>query len=181
MQQEKHIAELKRAVQDATSSDTQSDPAAVAQIAEHVAKAFLAAPDEVAILTLMDDNRLLSFLYPEELRAVGTIPLTSTSALAARTARDRKPEVMNNFALVRHASVFEGVPLGRHEGEVIQKIMSAPITSNGRILGVVQVSRKGSSATNAGPDFSAQDLKALVAMTGVLAEFLQRSPAAPRE
>jgi signal transduction protein with GAF and PtsI domain len=179
MQQEKEIAELRRVVESSANADQQVEAAAVARIAERIAKAFRTEADEVAILSLTSGKRFLSFLYPEALRAVGTIPLTSNSALAARTARERKPEMMNNFALVRHATVFEGVPLGRNEGEVIQKILSAPIIAEGTVLGVVQVSRKGRSATDAGPDFTPQDLRSLVAMTAVLAEFFQRPPVTP--
>ena len=65
-------------------------------------------------------------MVPEKLTPVGTIPLTSTSALAARTARERKAELINNFSTARHANVFEAVPLGRDPGELIQKIMSVP-------------------------------------------------------
>ncbi len=141
MQQDRHIAELKRVVEKAAEANDGAEPFPLGLVAEHVAKAFRVKDDEVAILTLVNENRFLSFLYPERLRTVGSIPLTSTSALAARTARDKKAEIMNNFALVRHATVFEGVPLGRGEGEFIQKIMSAPILAGGKLLGVIQVSR----------------------------------------
>ena len=45
--------------------------------------------------------RHLYFLVPEALKNVGYIPLTSNSALAARTARESRPEINNNFASVQ--------------------------------------------------------------------------------
>jgi len=88
----------------------------LAQLAEAVGKMFHADPDEVAILAISPKNKSLKFVIPEKLSVVGSIPLTSTSALAARTVRERKTEMANNFNTSRHASVFEGVPLGRREG-----------------------------------------------------------------
>ncbi len=87
----------------------------LAQLAEAVGKMFHADPDEVAILAISPKNKSLKFVIPEKLSVVGSIPLTSTSALAARTVRERKTEMANNFNTSRHASVFEGVPLGRRE------------------------------------------------------------------
>jgi len=106
-------------------------------------------------------NKSLKFVIPEKLSVIGSIPLSSTNALAARTARERKAELTNTFNTSRHASVFEGVPLGRHPGESIHKLMSAPIVDGTKVIGVVQISRKGHSASNAGPDFTQKDLRAL--------------------
>ena len=60
--------------------------------------------DEVAILAVSHRWRHLHFLVPEALKNVGFIPLTSNSALAARTARESRPEINNNFSAVRHAT-----------------------------------------------------------------------------
>src|SRR6266852_3443892 len=109
----------------------------------------------------------------EKLQAIGTIPMTSTNALAARTAREKRPELVNNFTAARHASVFEGVPLGRRHGELIHKIMSAPVTIENKVVGVVQISRKGRTATDAGPDFTQKDLRDLVSLTAVLGRFIK--------
>lgn len=95
-------------------------------LARTLAKLFGVDKDEVAVLKVLPKYKSLKFVLPEKLTPVGTIPLTSTTALAARTARDRKPELVNNFSSSRHANVFEAVPLGRDPNELIQKIMSAP-------------------------------------------------------
>ena len=61
----------------------------LAQLAEAVGKMFAADPDEVAILAVSPKSKSLKFVIPEKLSVVGSIPLTSTSALAARTVRER--------------------------------------------------------------------------------------------
>jgi hypothetical protein len=137
-----------------------------------IAKLFDVQPDEVAVLELRADNKSLKFVLPDKLRAVGSIPLTSSAALAARTARERRSDMVNNFAQSRHASVFEGVPLGRAQGVCIQKLISTPILRDGQVLGVAQISRKGETQQDCGPDFKATDLKALQELNDLLARFL---------
>ena len=134
------------------------------QVAQELGKVFNVQEDEVALLELQGTAKSLRFLMPKKLQGVGTIPLTSTTALAARTARDRRADVVNNFAASRHASVFEGVPLGRGEGGFIQKIMSAPILRGDKVIGVIQISRKGPSGGESGPDFTPRDLSELQAL-----------------
>jgi len=65
--------------------------------------------------------------------------------------------------------------LGRHQRESIQKILSAPIVRDNRVIGVVQLCRKGTSPTNAGPDFAASDLNELKNLGDLLARFLTLS------
>jgi GAF domain-containing protein len=147
--------------------------AELARMAEALGKMFDVDPDEVAILTVSQKNKSLKFVIPEKLSVVGSIPLSSTSALAARTARERRAELTNTFNTSRHASVFEGVPLGRRQGESIHKMMSAPIVDGTKVIGVIQISRKGHSASNAGPDFTQKDLRALTALSPTLELFLK--------
>jgi hypothetical protein len=143
------------------------------QVCGVLAKMFQVQQTEVAILRL--NRGLLNFIYPDELRTAGSIPVSSTS-IAAHTAISKKPEIFNNFARVKHASIFESIKLGQSEGVdtseplPIQKLMSAPvIDENSRVLGVIQISRKGSEATYAGADFSREDLHELEMAAGILA------------
>ena len=143
------------------------------QVCGVLAKMFQVQQTEVAILRL--NRGLLNFIYPDELRTAGSIPVSSTS-IAAHTAISKKPEIFNNFARVKHASIFESIKLGSSEGVdiseplPIQKLMSAPvIDENSRVLGVIQISRKGSEATYAGADFSREDLHELEMAAGILA------------
>jgi hypothetical protein len=142
-------------------------------IAERIAKNMGVKADEVAILGVSNRWRHLHFLVPQALKNVGFIPLSSTSALAARTARDSKPEINNNFSAARHATVFEGVKTAAVSGESIQKIISAPILCETKVVGVMQVSRKGSNASEAGPDFTAEDLGRVLALCRPLGKLVR--------
>ncbi|MGH9714925.1 MAG: GAF domain-containing protein [Candidatus Acidiferrales bacterium] len=135
-----------------------------------VRKNFAVQPHEVAIFAMTPDARFLYFVVPEKLKDVGRIPLTSTNSLAARTVREKRAEIINHFSVVPHASVFEAVPLIEEErGDPIQKIMSAPMTLEKKVIGVIQVSRKGKTAADAGPDFTHSELRELRAMADLIA------------
>jgi len=143
------------------------------QVCNVLAKMFQVQQTEVALLRL--DRGLLQFIFPDELRTAGSIPISSSS-IAAHTAISKKSEIFNNFARVKHASIFETVKLGTSEGVdvseplPIQKLMSAPVVDeNHRVLGVIQISRKGSEATFAGADCSREDLHELEMAAGILA------------
>jgi hypothetical protein len=170
---EQLIADLGSIVSALEKKGSMPDSDSLEQLAESIAKLFVVETDEVAILRLVPKFKSLKFVIPEKLTPVGTIPLSSTTALAARTARERRPEVANNFSTARHANVFEAVPLGRDPSELIQKIMSAPILDGGRVQGVVQISRKAKSLAEAGADFTQKDLRALAALSPVLHRFLK--------
>lgn len=142
------------------------------EVVRHIAKLFGVKEDEVAIMELAPSGRTLRFVVPEKLRQVGSIPLSSNTALVSRTARERRSDVINNFTAARHASVFEGVPLGRHPDEAIQKIMSAPILRGDVVIGVAQICRKGASLVGAGPDFTSRDLSELNGINQALGRFL---------
>src|SRR4029077_1424776 len=110
-----------------------------ANVAEGIAKNLSVRIDEVAILGVSNRWRHLHFIVPEALKNVGFIPLSSKSALAARTVRESRPEIINDFTSVKHASVFEGVKFSSENAEVIQKIISAPILLGDRVVGVIQI------------------------------------------
>lgn len=167
------LAELGRIVEELTKAREAPGPSVFAKIGEHIGKTFDAKPDEVAILTLVHGGKFLQFILPEKLQRVGDIPMTSTNSLAVRTARDRRPEVINNFATARHPTVFEALPLGQHRGEPIQKIMSAPITADGKCVGVIQVSRKGRNVSSVGSDFTPKELNDLAALGAKLGPCLK--------
>jgi len=145
----------------------------LAAMAEKIAKSLGVKNDEVAILGVSTRWRHLHFLVPQALKNVGFIPLTSNSALAARTVRESRPEINNNFSMVRHATVFEGIKAPTTTGETIQKIISAPILYEGKVIGVMQVSRKGHSPTEAGLDFTADDLGKVLALCKPLGKLVK--------
>ncbi len=167
------VADLASFVTTLESSGAAPDSEAFTTVGKTLAKLFDVDADEVAILKVVPKYKSLKFVIPEKLSQVGTIPLSSATALAARTARDRKSEIINNFSTARHANVFEAVPLGRDPSELIQKIMSAPILDGTRVHGVVQISRKAASPKQAGADFTQKDLHALTSLSPVLDRFLK--------
>src|SRR6202158_199003 len=137
-----------------------------------LAKVFHVQYTEVALLRLEDG--LLRFVFPEHLRTSGAIPISS-SAVAAHTALSKKAEIFNNFARVKHASIFETIKAVGAQAEdpappaPIQKLMSVPILDqNSTVLGVIQISRKGVDPRFT-QDFSREDLHDLEIAAGVLA------------
>jgi len=171
--QESFLGELTKVV-DEMAKLPEVDASQIAAIIQNVSKAFNVKADEVAVLAMAHGDKFLRFVVPEKLQKVGDIPLTSTNSLAVRTARDRRPEVINNFATARHPTVFEAVPLGQQRGEPIQKIMSAPINADGKVIGVIQVSRKGKAVTASGADFTPKDLSDLVTVANLVGRCLKR-------
>jgi GAF domain-containing protein len=137
-----------------------------------LAKVFRVQYTEVALLRL--DGGLLRFIFPEHLRTTGAIPISS-KAVAAHTALSKKAEIFNNFARVKHASIFETIkPIGADTDvpvppPPIQKLMSVPILDrDSNVLGVIQISRKGLDPRFT-QDFSREDLHDLELAAGVLA------------
>src|ERR1700690_1486195 len=87
-----------------------------AQFCAELGKIFQVQQTEVALFRLEEGR--LKFLFPSELTTAGSLPLSSSSAVAAHTAASKKAEAFNNFAKVKHASVFEMVKLThRDEGQ----------------------------------------------------------------
>jgi hypothetical protein len=130
-----------------------------------LSKLFGVRPKEVALMRL--EKGLLKFLFPEQLTTAGAIPVSSSSSIASHTASTKKTEMFNTFAKIKHARVFETVKLASEESDqteqsAIQKLMSAPVMGpEHKVLGVIQVCRKGFELSSAGPDFTAEDLHQL--------------------
>ena len=110
---------------------------------------------------------------------MGSIPLNNKESVAARTANNKRAEIINNFAQAKHTSFFEAVDLGNRpkptagdkvdkHAHVIQKLMSVPVVGPSGSLGVLQVCRKGVSAPASGADFTPADLQKLVGIAGAL-------------
>jgi GAF domain-containing protein len=136
-----------------------------------LAKIFQVQYTEVALLRL--EGGLLHFVFPEYLRTSGAIPLSS-KAVAAHTALSKKAEIFNNFARVKHASIFETIKPGSNDiseaaPSPIQKLMSVPILDRDlNVVGVIQISRKALDSKFA-KDFSREDLHDLELAAGLLA------------
>jgi len=158
----------------AKSSQWMNSSEVIEKLAAELAKTFQVKLDEVAILHVTHGGSVLSFIYPFKLQKVGSVPMSSTASLAVRTVREKRPEMINNFPAQKHATVFEAVKLSEEtKGSPIQKIMSAPLISEGKAVGVLQVSRKGKDPPSAGPDFAIKDLTTLMTTAGILARLFK--------
>lgn len=163
------INDLKKWVGELVRQSTDGQFVGLNRVVDMISKNFAVQAHEVAILVITADDRFLRFVVPEKLREMGQIPLTSTNSLAARTVREKRSEVINHFAVVPHSSVFEAVPIVEEQrGEAIQKIMSAPIVQERKVSGVIQISRKGRTAADAGADFTHPQLRELKTVADVL-------------
>jgi hypothetical protein len=89
--------------------------------------------------------------------------------------RESRPEIDNNFSAMRHPMVFEGVKINGETPEFIQKILSAPILHDGKVIGVIQISRKGANNSNVGHDFISDDMGNLLALCKPLGKFVHRA------
>ncbi len=153
------------------------------RLAAQISNGFKAKKEEVAILRLSDDGKMLSFLFPLRLAVVGSIPLTTTHSLAAKTIREKRGEIVNNFPTYKHPTVFEAVDLSENEKAVpIQKIMSAPMMVDGKVVGVIQISRKARPGEPVGPDFASADMAQLATVGSILGQYLSevRAPSVVR-
>jgi hypothetical protein len=128
------------------------------RVVKTVSHEFSCKQDEVAILLLSRDGRHLRFVAPRRFAELGTIPVTKRDSIAVGVLARRTGEVINNVPMVRHVSFFESIKL-RDKPAPIQKMVSVPLLLRGQPVGVAEVSRKGETAREAGPDFAPADLR----------------------
>ena len=128
------------------------------RVVKAVGNAFAAKSDEVAILILTTDERHLRFVAPRKFAELGTIPITKRDSIAVNILAKRSGEAMNNVPMVKHVAFFESVKL-RDRPVPIQKMITVPILFQDQAIGVAQISRKGESPAEAGPDFTATDVR----------------------
>jgi hypothetical protein len=140
-------------------------------IVKAVSQAFQCKPDEVAILLMTADGRHLRFIAPRAFSELGSIPLTKRDAIAVRVLSARRGEVINNVPMVKHVTFFESVKL-RDKPVPIQKMVTTPILVRQQPIGVVEISRKGTSSGTAGPDFTEADLKRATEIFDVIGPYL---------
>ena len=159
-----------------------TESASPERVCTKLAQTLGVSRNEVAVLRV--EKGSLRFVYPPELRAAGVIPMSS-SAVAARTVATCTPLLSNSFARVKHASLFESVKLGASQEQQsdqlpIQKIMSVPISHlDGKVMGAIQVSRKGLDHSLSGVDFTTEDLKYLEHAATIIARMPFMEDGAP--
>lgn len=144
----------------------------VEAMAKAVSQAFKVKPEEVAIFSFDSKQEMITFLWPLPLRKAGMLPLTAHNSLVTKTIREMRSTLDNSFSTTPHASIFEQFKLGPETPILpIQKIMSAPLAQQGEVKGVIQVSRKGLSNSEAGDDFTTNQLAALTKVAELAARY----------
>ncbi len=147
---------------------------AMAAVAGYAARQFKVSEREVAILLRTDDGRMLKFAYPLALaEGPNTFPLGAQS-VAGEVVKSGRGLVNNTLPQSKHMAFYEKIRLEGPKGGPIQKMIAAPLRGTGMPMGAVEVSRKGEDGASAGPDFTQQDLAALLEIATAAAPYLQQ-------
>jgi len=146
------------------TGDGHSDSAfksVINDIAKFYCDNFDLEPDEVAILLTDKDNMVLSFAYPEHLVNAGMIPISSPDAFAARVFKLNRGMIENNFNQMKHLHLFEFIKGPGEKVRKIWKMMSTILRAGDVKFGIIEISRKGENADDAGEDFNTDNLEFL--------------------
>jgi hypothetical protein len=150
------------------------------EIAGHVAQTFKVPAENVAILLRTDDSLRLKFEHPPVLaEGVNTFPL-ATASLAGEVVKSMRGLAENKFIGTKHLAFYERIHKKDQSGAPIQKLLAAPIMSDQVCVGVIEVSRRGASAAEAGPDFTHLDQTALGNICSGIAGYLKQLRSLPR-
>ncbi|HVR70510.1 MAG TPA: hypothetical protein VMT87_06660 [Vicinamibacteria bacterium] len=141
------------------------------RVVKHASAEFGTKPDEVAILIVTADGNHLRFAAPRRFADLGTIPMTKRDSIAVAVLGKKSGEAMNNVPQIKHVSFFESIKL-RDRVAPIQKMITVPIVHDGTAVGVAQISRKGESPADAGPDFTPADVKRAEQLFSAVAPYL---------
>ncbi len=141
------------------------------RVVKAVSQQFACKQDEVAILLLSLDGKHLRFIAPRRFAELGSIPTTKRDSIAVSVLSRRSGDVINNVPQVKHVSFFETIKL-RDRPSPIQKMVTTPLVVRGQPVGVAEISRKGETARDAGPDFTPADLRKAQELFDGVASFL---------
>jgi hypothetical protein len=143
-------------------------------VAAILAEHFKVSPHEVGLFKFDASGRTATFLWPpQDLGSTVKIPVKLfTTSLVSATARDKHGSIDNTFAATPHLHMFEQALTEREHRLPLQKIMTAPGMKEDQLLWIVQISRKGASREEAGPDFTDEQLRQLEVLADCLANRL---------
>lgn len=156
--------DLGRLLEDAAAkTGVERRRAVLEALASAVSKALALRTDELAILVLTRDRTLLEFVYPSELAEGGTnkFPL-SVPSLAGRVAQTARSVLTNTAHDVPHLDFYERIRIKEQRPRQIQKLLAVGVKgSDGRVQAVIEVSHRGDTLAEAGPDFRLEDQRRL--------------------
>jgi hypothetical protein len=136
---------------------------------------------QAAVLMVLPESQQLAFTFPIHLAGGNMIPIDRDS-FAGRAVMEKNVLIENNAAKEVHRDVFERIPGPGGQARTIQKMLAAPIfDQQGEVLGIIEISRTGSTPEEAGPDFSPRDGENLTKSCRIFAPFIahtwaQRDP-----
>jgi hypothetical protein len=131
-------------------------------------------PYEVSILLTNKEKTILSFASPAYLINSGMIPVTSTEAYAATIYRTGRSFIENNFQQQKHLGIFEIIRTPEGKIMPIHKMMGTTIATEEEKIGVIEISRRGSSDRDIGDDFTPSELQFLEKTIKILAPFIKK-------
>ena len=134
-------------------------------LAEAISEQLKVKPEEVAIMLLNATGQTLVFVWPPPLFTGGAaFPANHKTAIASGVLATLKGKVDNKISESKHLKFYESV-MGMQTSKLpIQKMVALPLFSGDKKLGVVEVSRKGKTPEEAGPNFTPEDAQALVVL-----------------
>jgi GAF domain-containing protein len=162
--------ELSHGLEAAAKAGAGQREAVLAALVPIIAKALALHPDELAVLMVTPDRRMLRFVYPPDLADGSNLfPLTVPS-LAGRVAQTGRSVVVNTAQDVPHLDFYERIRIKDAKPRRIQKLLAVGIRGpEGKVRAVIEASRRGDSPGEAGPDFRPEDqqlLEGLAAAAG---------------
>jgi hypothetical protein len=145
---------------------------------EFLVRALARDPERgrIAVLMVVPDRQQLTFAYPEHLARGNVIPMDRES-FAGKVVLGKRTLIENNVPEEPHKDFFERIPDPRGSGgaQPIQKMIAAPLLGReGDAIGVVEVSRIGRTAAEAGKDFTATDGQNLEKCCRAFSPFIAR-------
>jgi hypothetical protein len=172
---DERLWELSRLLQTAADKPPGERRRAVLQaVSDTGSKAFDLGPDELAILLLSPDRRMVRFVWPPELAQGGNSFPVTVGALANRVIRTGRSLLSNAVRELPHLAFYERVRIREHSPRVIQKLLVAAVKgADGQVRGVIEISRRGPSRAEAGPDFRPEDQRVLEELAVVIAPALE--------
>ncbi len=141
--------------------------------AEAVGQELNVKGDEVAVLILTSTGQTLKFVWPPMLvKSRAAFPAGHKAAFASSVVATLQGKVDNRVSASKHLRFYESVKGAEMTGLPIQRMIAAPLVHGGRALGVVEVSRKGQTPEESGPEFSPEDVRKLGAICKAFAPAL---------
>ena len=145
-------------------------------VVDFLSKYFNVNSDEVGILLITSNGKFLRFVAPKKLFKSGaTFPISKRESVSTRVITTLKPDIQNNLSNIKHLSIYEQVKTSEDKPKAIQKMLTYPLLSENKALGVIQISRKGDTPQQAGPDFTQSDIKKLTDLSPLFLPYLTKS------